>query len=58
MPPQEGHGGDMMYVAAPAGHSQQIDAPRANRVLVFIGVVVVTMVVVIVAGLIILAVSD
>lgn len=53
----EGHGADMMY-GARAGRSQQIEAPPANRVLVFIAVVVVTMVVVIVAGLVILAVSD
>ena len=57
MSPQEGHGGDMMY-AAPAGRAPQVEAPRANRVLVFIGVALVTMVVVIVAGLVILAVSD
>jgi hypothetical protein len=57
MSPQEGHGGEMMY-APPAARPPQIEAPRANRVLVFIGVTVVTMVVVIVAGLVILAVSD
>ena len=54
----EGHGGDMMYGAASAGRSQQIEVPRTNRVLVFIAVAVVTMVVVIVSGLVILAVSD
>jgi hypothetical protein len=57
MSPQEAHGGDMIY-AAPAARSAPIEPPRGNRILVFIGVAVVTMVVVIVAGLVILAVSD
>ena len=57
MSQHEGHGGEMMY-AAYAGRPAQNEAPRTNRVLVFIGVAVVTMVVVIVAGLVILAVSD
>jgi serine/threonine-protein kinase len=51
-------GGDLMYVAGPAARPQQLEAPKTNRVLVFIAVVVVTMVVVIVSGLVILAVSD
>ena len=50
---------DGMYVAGPAARPPQpMEAPRTNRVLVFIAVTVVTMVVVIVSGLIILAVSD
>ena len=57
MGPHEGYGGEMMY-AAPAARPPQMEAPRTNRVLVFIGVAIVTMVVVIVAGLVILAVSD
>jgi hypothetical protein len=50
--------GEMMYRGAPADRSQQVEVPRTNRVLVFVAVAVVTMVVVIVSGLVILAVSD
>jgi serine/threonine-protein kinase len=50
--------GDLRYAAAQAGRPQAIAAPGSNRVLVFLGVVVVTMVVVIAAGLVILGMSD
>jgi serine/threonine protein kinase len=50
--------GEQMYSAAPASHPQRTDPSGSNRVLVFIGVVVVTMVVVIAAGLVILGMSD
>ena len=56
--PQEGAGGEMLYLAGPAGRPTYVEAPPTNRVLVFIGIAVVTMVVVIVAGLVILAVAD
>ena len=46
-----------MYAAATSRHSQ-VAAPGSNRVLVFLGVVVVTMVLVIAAGLVILGMSD
>jgi serine/threonine protein kinase len=52
--------GDLGYAApaAATGRQAQMAAPGSNRVLVFIGVVVVTMVVVIAAGLVILGMSD
>jgi serine/threonine-protein kinase len=52
--------GDLGHAASAAasGRQAQMAAPRSNRVLVFIGVVVVTMVVVIAAGLIVLGMSD
>ena len=56
--PDGQHGGEMMYLAGPAARPQTMEAPPPNRVLVFIAVAVVTMVVVIVSGLVILAVSD
>jgi len=49
--------GEHMY-AAPAPRPQLRAATGSNRVLVFLGVVVVTMVVVIAAGLVILSMSD
>jgi len=51
-------GGDLGYAAPAAATGRQRAAPGGNRVLVFIGVVVVTMVVVIAAGLVVLGMSD
>jgi serine/threonine protein kinase len=55
-----GAGSDAMYSAAPssAAQTQPVRAQGGNRVLMFIGVALCTMVLVIVAGLIILSASD
>jgi hypothetical protein len=50
--------GDLRHAAAQTGRRPAIEASGSNRVLVFLGVVVVTMVVVIAAGLVILGMSD
>jgi serine/threonine-protein kinase len=57
-PQLSNRGDDMMYVARPPQRAMRAPEPGSSRVLVFIAVAVCTMVVVIVAGLILLAASD
>ncbi len=49
---------DLRHAAAQTGRRPAIQTSGSNRVLVFLGVVVVTMIVVIAAGLVILGMSD